>query len=578
MADEPQVIRGIDWKATFPFVSLFRGFRVAIHPSKLILALVALILIFFGGRILDAIWPASYRAVPNELEIYGRSQASVNAPAEFAQERAAAREAVVQAHQARLAQIPSTYSNRGSLSDYEWWVRQDLEKDVADIRTHTDQQITALDDAYNKRPADQKTEQARRDYESTRGGLELGRDSDIAGAYTAAADKVEKAEEISGLGLFDTFANYELGMLNQVVLGVRTGNWFGEAGVVDAIRSFFIFAPVWAVRHHYVFFTIFFLYFLCVWSIFGGAIARIAAVHVARDEKISIRQALRFSTNKFLSFLSAPIIPLLIVVAVGIVIGVGGLIANIPFLGPIVIGICFFLALVAGFVMTLVLLGTLGGFNLMYPTIAVEGSDSFDAISRSFSYLYARPWRMAFYTAVAILYGSICYLFVRYFVFLMLTLTHYFVGMWIFRHANNTALLWSTMWPSPSALGRFVYTINYWPLGVGEKVGAFLIMIWVYLAIGLLGAFAMSFYFSANTIIYFLMRHEVDATELDDVYLEQADDEFAEMAPATMTTTTVTTEAPVETTTTPADTSGNNGGATNTETTGETPTTEAPPT
>ena len=74
-------------------------------------------------------------------------------------------------------------------------------------------------------------------------------------------------------------------------------------------------------------------------SIFGGAIARIAAVHVARDEKISIRQALRFSTSKFLSFLSAPIIPLLIIVAVGLVIAVGGFLCNIPFIGPIVVGV-----------------------------------------------------------------------------------------------------------------------------------------------------------------------------------------------------------------------------------------------
>ena len=69
MADEPLVVRGIDWKATFPFVSLFRGFRVAIHPSKLILALVALMLIYFGGKVLDGIWPRDYRAVPAELEI-----------------------------------------------------------------------------------------------------------------------------------------------------------------------------------------------------------------------------------------------------------------------------------------------------------------------------------------------------------------------------------------------------------------------------------------------------------------------------------------------------------------------------
>ena len=63
--------------------------------------------------------------------------------------------------------------------------------------------------------------------------------------------------------------------------------------------------------------------------------------------------------------------------------------------------------------MTLVALGTAGGFNLMYPTIAVEGSDSFDAISRSFSYIYARPWRMIWYTMVAIVYGALTFLFVR---------------------------------------------------------------------------------------------------------------------------------------------------------------------
>src|SRR5881394_1639735 len=109
------------------------------------------------------------------------------------------------------------------------------------------------------------------------------------------------------------------------------------------------------MKHHTVFFAIFFLWFLVVWSIFGGAIARIAAVHVARDEKISIRQALRFSTAKFLSFLSAPII-----LVVGLVVAIGGALGNIPGIGPILVGALFFLALIAGFVMTLVLLGTAG--------------------------------------------------------------------------------------------------------------------------------------------------------------------------------------------------------------------------
>ena len=55
------------------------------------------------------------------------------------------------------------------------------------------------------------------------------------------------------------------------------------------------------------------------------SISRIAAVHVAREEKVSIRSALKFSFNKFLSFLFAPIIPLMIILVVGIVLAIGSL-------------------------------------------------------------------------------------------------------------------------------------------------------------------------------------------------------------------------------------------------------------
>jgi len=58
----------------------------------------------------------------------------------------------------------------------------------------------------------------------------------------------------------------------------------------------------------------------------------------------------------------------------------------------------------------------------------------------------------------------------------------------------------------------------------------------------LLGAFAISFYFSANTIIYYLMRREVDATELDDVYVEETEDEFGE--PVATADTKVPSAAP----------------------------------
>src|SRR4051812_45449987 len=64
MADESHVIRGINWRETFPFTQIFRAFRVAIHPTKLILALIALLALYAGGRVLDVVWPVQYRAIP----------------------------------------------------------------------------------------------------------------------------------------------------------------------------------------------------------------------------------------------------------------------------------------------------------------------------------------------------------------------------------------------------------------------------------------------------------------------------------------------------------------------------------
>src|SRR5689334_16342713 len=83
IADEPHddaavTLRAIDWRSTFPFTLIFRSFRVAVHPSKLVLALVALLLIYAGGNLLDAIWKLrpQYRAVSDELVIFEDSRAA----------------------------------------------------------------------------------------------------------------------------------------------------------------------------------------------------------------------------------------------------------------------------------------------------------------------------------------------------------------------------------------------------------------------------------------------------------------------------------------------------------------------
>src|SRR5262249_49138488 len=63
------------------------------------------------------------------------------------------------------------------------------------------------------------------------------------------------------------------------------------------------------------------------------------------------------------------------------------------------------------------------------------------------------------------------------------------------------------------------------PLTWWNKFGAVLVAIWLGIVFLLLLGFGYSYFWSASTIIYLLMRRHVDAAELDEVYLEEDEQE-----------------------------------------------------
>jgi hypothetical protein len=370
--------------------------------------------------------------------------------------------------------------------------------------------------------------------------------------------------KVQGGRIFSSLLSYEGVCVREAVSAVMHGNLFGgmrryvatmeqkalaakngslvESPDVTAMPQgeacgFFFFVLLawhgltWLFWQHWVYAVLFFLITLAVWALFGGAIHRIAALQAAREEKISIFQALRFSASKFLSFFTAPLIPLGVILLVGAFLAFGGLVLGvIPYVGEILLGIFFFLAIIAGLVVAFLLVGLVTGVGLMYPTIAVEGSDSFDAISRSYSYVFAKPWRASFYGLVAVVYGSITYLFVRLFIFLALAATHTFVKWGVIgggKSLGADADKLDVMWKAPSfdsLFGPFNWDAMNW----AQSVGAVLIGIWVFLLASTVFAFLMSYAASSTTVIYYLLRRKVDATDLDDVYVEEP----AEPAPA----------------------------------------------
>ena len=59
-----------------------------------------------------------------------------------------------------------------------------------------------------------------------------------------------------------------------------------------------------------------------------------------------------------------------------------------------------------------------------------------------------------------------------------------------------------------------------------EWLAALIIYIFILIILGLIVAFIMSFYFSANTIIYALLRNKVDNTPIDEVCRDPVLNEF----------------------------------------------------
>ncbi len=320
--------------------------------------------------------------------------------------------------------------------------------------------------------------------------------------------------------------------------GVFSTLWhFGSERFHGALKSLFAFdlpgvakniaegfkSLIWALRYHYIYSIIFFIITLAVISLGGGGLCRIAALQLARNEKPGVTEALRFSANRFLSFFTVPLTPVGIIIFIGLFIFLLGLIGNIPRAGELIIGIFMFPTLVAGALIAIILIGTVAGFNLMFPAIVYDGSDCFDAISCSFHYVYSKPWRMSFYTAIAVVYGAICYTFVRFFAFLLLWGARWFLqlGVWVNNSGKQVNKL-AAIWPEPSFIG-LRGALTWATVNWSESFAAFLIYLVLLIVVGLLISFVISFYFSANTIIYALMRNRVDNTALQDIYTPAAE-------------------------------------------------------
>lgn len=249
------------------------------------------------------------------------------------------------------------------------------------------------------------------------------------------------------------------------------------------------------------------LWALVVWSFAGGAITRLAAVQLAREEKLSWGHLFAYVRSKWPSYFAAPLFPIAGVLLGSIPLAILGLLVRTGGFGVAVTAILWPLVLIAGAVMALLLVGLFLNWILMWPTISTEGTDSFDALSRSFAYSFQRPLRYVAYLFVVAAIGVLAWSLVLVFASAVLSLSQ-----------------WGVSWGSGH---RLLELLSGQSSATGAtRFGVNLIHFWNGAVTLVATAFAFSYFFSAATAVYLLLRYHIDATETDEVYLSDGDEPY----------------------------------------------------
>lgn len=594
MTDEHGTLRKIEWSETLPFLRLFRTFKRAASFQAITLAFACVLATYVVGRIMDLVWlefdagvtvaksttadprvprlgRESGRALPsaaawtagprNEIEAFAVLNAeefrawTEEKRAYRDQARAAAENPEMLLTKTQIGGKLALLNERVKRGLREIGERKELDRPAQterrrELRRAADclYMTIAGYDAAGLAPGVTESEALALVLAAGRpeGGIEAATELREFREFLNRCRIKGEYEQLRQRGPFMGLLDFEMKCFAGAIQGACAGRlgFSGSAlsaepamlgSIVSAGSGIF-----WLATQRPCYFAIFALVLLLLHAYFGGAICRAAAVRIAREEGLSARKALSFSREKYLGLIAAPLLPAVAFLAIGAVIWVGGLIGAIPGL-HLIPGLFYGLTLIGGLFLGLILIFMTTGFHLMWPTVAVEGSDAFDGIQRAFGYVMQRPWHTAFYSIVLLIYGAFTFVFVRLLALLTFKLSHTFIGGGMNLAENATvsaAGKLDALWRMPAwqdlPLLPSTGDTAFWgafanaPLTGYEAVTMFFFALWVFIVVGLVGGFVVSFYYCGGVEMYFLLRRTVDGVDFDEIYYEEPEDDLDE--------------------------------------------------
>lgn len=344
---------------------------------------------------------------------------------------------------------------------------------------------------------------------------------------------------ISAVGNYgDNFSAYEC-VVNTL------GNWAakfpGGRRVFDVvIRPVLLVEPGPTPPAEWWMFLIFGGWFVIVWSLFAGAISRIFAFRIGRDETITLSEALAFGiktwpTHIFSAILVAAFIGLMFVGAWVITL----LLGRIPYVKVVTLWLMIpatLLVLLLSFILAVLVVGLLFCFNMISSAIAAEYTDSFDAVTRAYTYVIERPWHAILYTFLTAAMVAVFLFFAGLGLRTAESAIAYGLGDKQFapvkkylgkNYSNTDPITGKTVSLNDAFAGYKAddgSTISLKAFAVCMRY-----IFWVvYL---LLFATAASVWLGCRMKTYLLLRYEVDGDEPDEIYLEEEEELIEEKPP-----------------------------------------------
>ncbi len=543
MAEDKGEPREVSLSQRLPWIAIFQGFRIALDFNKLLLAAAGIITMAFGWWLLAAIF--SYKEVEFDVAKYTQRVSHLDPEKRPQAMWAEYRKDYEQwALLYRAAGDPDE-KLRFTAADFardrdEYDALKRLEKGAPPAEELAKPDNKALLDRLNDPEFVRKL--ARMKLLRPAGNMRIWPTSEDRGTNPYLLATGQSGGWEKG-GFFDWLLHDQVNVLLEPL--------------VKMIRPIVYFFHPNAGAYNCFYFLLVLFWTVVTWAIFGGAITRIAAVQIARREKITLGEAVRFTVRRWVSFVTAPLFPLLFVGFLLIFMVLFGFVTMLPWVGDVFSGLLWWVMLIFGVLMAVGLIGLIG-WPLMSATISTEGTDSWEAVSRSYSYVFQAPWYYLWCSLVTLFYGAVVVFFVGFVGSFAVYLSKWGVSQtpWI-RTADRepsflfvytpTSFGWRDLMLKDATVdgtpvvnpgtGRVDPIAYERYLGATDaegkrskdaltwfnKVGAVLVGIWVYFFFLLILGFGYSFFWSGSTIVYFLMRKRVDDAEMDEVYLEEDD-------------------------------------------------------